>query len=287
MLMFEFLFYLAKPSISFIGFLITTAISVLSLWSKENTMKKAIKRVSVLVLPICIILLINWFCMSQYTQVPMVMELPYFTAAEKLNNASLLYESPRKDQSVFVQYQYPAPGRIVKKNSYVDIYCEEMGTEYPVLYNNFELEVNHNILIETTLRQMGDKGSGSWRKNIAVELGDEFELQVHYRNGYENSTENVMIKIVFPDGIEYVPDSTLLYNTTNPSGIIRDETIATTGVNIGGYASYGDGYVRLKCVLTKKPTNDTTTFVVWGQADVSNDEVLHALQDYAEIKCIG
>ena len=78
-----------------------------------------------------------------------------------------------------------------------------------------------------------------------------------------------MVKDVLPENMKYVAGTTKLYNATNPKGIDRDDTITTTGVNIGGYAVKGDGYVIFTAEVTDRNLvcgNNTVTN--WGQVGV-------------------
>jgi len=122
-----------------------------------------------------------------------------------------------------------------------------------------------DFIVETTMRKQSDR---DWSDNIEVKDGDIVECQVRYKNIGLYPTQNVIVKAVLPQTMRYVNDSTRVYNTTNPDGIIRDNTISS-GVNIGGYSPSGDGYVRFYVeILYTDLEDESQTVYAWGQVGV-------------------
>ena len=82
-----------------------------------------------------------------------------------------------------------------------------------------------------------------------------------------------MIRDVLPTNVEYVKDSTYLYNSVYQKGILLNEnTLTTTGINIGSYSPKGNAYVR----FTGKVVNKTLAcgqnqLVNWASATVNKD----------------
>jgi uncharacterized repeat protein (TIGR01451 family) len=129
-------------------------------------------------------------------------------------------------------------------------------------------------------KQVRKAGTTEWKESVDAEIGEKVEYRIHYKNTSDNATTNVMVKDVLPSNMKYVAGTTVLYNATNPKGIARDDTIITTGVNIGGYAVNGDGYV----VFTAEVTDDSltcgaNTLTNWGQVGVGET----TLQDSAVV----
>lgn len=90
------------------------------------------------------------------------------------------------------------------------------------------------------------KGTQNWSdKAVTAKIGDEVEFQIEYRNLSTETVQNVMIRDILPANLEYVKDSTVVYNASHKNGVkIKDNTITTTGINIGNYAPRGNAYVR-------------------------------------------
>jgi uncharacterized repeat protein (TIGR01451 family) len=129
-------------------------------------------------------------------------------------------------------------------------------------------DVNTGYLVEKQVRK---NGSTTWEKSVTANVGDIVNYQIHYRNLGNVSTTNVMVKDVLPKNMKYLTGTTMLYNATNPNGIKRDDTITTTGVNIGGYAPNGDGYVRFSAqVVDTELACGANTLTNWGQVGVGS-----------------
>ena len=79
--------------------------------------------------------------------------------------------------------------------------------------------------------------------------------------------------------MEYIAGTTKLYNASNPNGIINtNDTITTTGINIGGYAAGANAYIRFRAkVVDKSMACGTNKLVNWGQVGVGQT----TLQDNA------
>ena len=128
-------------------------------------------------------------------------------------------------------------------------------------------DTNEGFLVEKTVRKDGEK---DWQETVTANVGDIVNYQIHYRNLGNVSTTNVMVKDILPKNMDYIAGTTMLYNATNPTGIARDDTITTTGVNIGGYAVNGDGYVRFSArVVDRDLRCGLNALTNWGQVGVN------------------
>lgn len=116
------------------------------------------------------------------------------------------------------------------------------------------------------------KGSGAtFAEKVDAKVGDEVEFQIEYENMTADSAKNVMIRDILPDNMEYVKGSTVLYNYTYQNGLkVDQDTLTTTGINIGNYGARGNAYVR----FTAKVTNENLVcgynqLVNWANATVN------------------
>lgn len=107
-----------------------------------------------------------------------------------------------------------------------------------------------NAKVSKTVRKKGDK---NWTESVNANVGDEVEFQIEYVNLLDKDVENVMIRDILPTNLEYVADSTRLYNAKYQSGVeIKDNTVTTSGINIGGYAPKGNAHVRFTAKVVDK-----------------------------------
>lgn len=138
--------------------------------------------------------------------------------------------------------------------------------------------INNSYTVEKTVRKIGDADK-SYKDSVDANIGDTVEYQIYYKNTTGEHVDNVMVKDILPNNMEYVAGSTKIYNSTNPNGIKNnDDTITTTGVNIGGYDANGEAYVRFRAkVVDKSMVCGTNKLVNWGQVGVGKT----TLQDNA------
>ncbi len=125
-------------------------------------------------------------------------------------------------------------------------------------------------------------GTKEWKTNVNAQVGDKVEFQVEYKNIGENQRHtNVMIKDVIADNLQYVPGSTILYNSNHPNGAVYNEdTLTTTGVNIGNYQTGANAFVRFTAIVVDKSLEcGSNTLVNWMQGGVGRKTI----QDYATV----
>lgn len=126
-----------------------------------------------------------------------------------------------------------------------------------------------NFIVETAIRKQGDK---DWNDVIEAKVGDIIDYQIQYKNTSSKSTKNVMVKFVLSKNVEYIYGSTVLYNVSNPDGIKMSDAIATTGVNIGGYTSNSNAYVRFSAIVRNVNLLDgENSLTAWGQVGVGQE----------------
>ena len=119
------------------------------------------------------------------------------------------------------------------------------------------------------------KGTKTWSETVDAKVGDEVEYQIEYVNLLSDQVDNVMIRDVLPTNVEYVADSTYLYNSNYQSGVLlADNTLTTDGINIGSYVANGNAYVRFTGrVVDNTMSCGKNQLVNWASATVNGDDV--------------
>lgn len=103
----------------------------------------------------------------------------------------------------------------------------------------------HKSVSAKVSKQVRIKGTKTWSESVTAKVGDEVEYQIEYVNLLSEQVDNVMIRDMLPTNVEYVQNSTYLYNTAYPNGeLLKENTLTTTGINIGSYISKGNAYIR-------------------------------------------
>lgn len=131
------------------------------------------------------------------------------------------------------------------------------------------VEENSLFTVESKIRHAGDK---EWAdEELSVEIGDEVEYQIHYKNSANTERSDVMVRFVPPSSVTYIEGSTVLYNSNHQDGLSLDESSSSinTGVNIGSYSVGGDAYIRgrYKVSGSEKLVSGRNILRFWGQVD--------------------
>ena len=129
--------------------------------------------------------------------------------------------------------------------------------------------------------RLKDGEDKTWQDSLNVQVGDLVEYEIAYQNTSEVSQANVIIRDVLPANLEYVPGSTILYNSTYPDGLVGDtDEIVNNGVNIGTYSAGANAFIRFTAkVVDENLAWGSNTLVNWGRATVEQT----VRQDHAEV----
>ena len=120
-----------------------------------------------------------------------------------------------------------------------------------------------------TARLIGNK---EWDDVVWANVGDEIEFQIEYENLLNDTVENVMIRDVLPTNIQYIEGTTYLFNSNYKDGVLLvDDTVTTSGINIGAYSANGNAYVRFtgKVVNSNLAAGDNQ-LVNWANVTVAD-----------------
>lgn len=135
-----------------------------------------------------------------------------------------------------------------------------------------KIHYSDNSKLAKTVRA---KGTKTWSESVNAKIGDEVEFQLAYTNLTAGTVKNVMIRDLLPANLQYVKNSTVLYNANHKNGLkINDDTVTTTGINIGDYATKGNAYVRFTAkVVDTTLTCGNNKLVNWASSTTNNKTV--------------
>ena len=155
-----------------------------------------------------------------------------------------------------------------------------MNGEIPGCYEfdgqvTIELKIHSSVTskLSKTVR-MADTHD-EFTESVNAKVGDTVEFQIEYKNLTGEQVDNVMIRDILPNNLEYVEGSTVLYNSNHQSGLAVDQnTVTTSGINIGSYVAKGNAFVRFKAkVVNKNLTCGSTQLVNWANVTVNSNVV--------------
>ncbi|MBR3138710.1 DUF11 domain-containing protein [Candidatus Saccharibacteria bacterium] len=168
---------------------------------------------------------------------------------------------------------FKLPNEVVTSGALVGY--TSMNGEIPGCYE-YSGVVTINVKVHTSVaakvsKQVRIKGTKTWSESVNAKVGDEVEYQIEYVNLLSQTVNDVMIRDVLPTNVEYVNDSTYLYNANYQSGVkLADNTLTTSGINIGSYSAKGNAYVRFTGkVVDKSLACGSNQLVNWASATVN------------------
>lgn len=152
-----------------------------------------------------------------------------------------------------------------------------MNGEIPGCYKysgvvTIDVKVHKSVAAKLS-KKVRIKGTKEWSESVNAKVGDEVEYKIEYVNLLSDTVNNVMIRDVLPTNVEYVQDSTYLYNYYYQSGtLLDDNTLTTTGVNIGSYSAKGNAEVWFTGkVVDKSMACGDNQLVNWASATVNGE----------------
>ena len=130
--------------------------------------------------------------------------------------------------------------------------------------------VAHNSVTASVSKKVRIKGTKDWSEAVTAKVGEEVEYQIEYTNLLNQTVNNVMIRDILPDNVEYVAGSTKLYNSNHKEGVkISEDTLTTSGINIGNHNEKANSYVRFTGkVVDKSLACGENQLVNWSNATV-------------------
>ena len=162
-------------------------------------------------------------------------------------------------------------------NDNVNIGYESMNGEIPGCFK-YDGEVTIQVKVHKSVnaklsKTVRIKGSGEkFAESVNAKIGDEVEFQIEYVNLLADPVKDVMIRDVLPNNLEYVENSTYLYNSNHKEGVLlSSNNLTTTGINIGGYNSKGNAYIRFTAkVVDKSMACGANQLVNWAASTVAS-----------------
>lgn len=148
--------------------------------------------------------------------------------------------------------------------------CYDFDGQVTIQVRVHSARVNQSLQLTVRKKDSGDH----FTELINANIGDLVEYKIAYENLSDVQVNDVMIRDVLPDGVEYVPNTTYLYNASYTSGtLLDDNTLVTTGINIGNYLPRGNARVRFtgRVVNNNLTCGQDNQLVNWASATVNHE----------------
>lgn len=156
---------------------------------------------------------------------------------------------------------------------------DKLDGKIPGCYD-YDGEVTIQVKVHTSVsakvsKKVRIKGTKTWSESVEAKVGDEVEYQIEYVNLLADTVNDVTIRDILPNNVEYVQDSTYLYNSNHQNGIkLSENTLTTTGINIGNHDAKANSYIRFTGkVIDKSLACGNNQLVNWANSTVSGKVV--------------
>ena len=144
----------------------------------------------------------------------------------------------------------------------------------------YDGEVTIQVKVHTSVsaklsKKVRIKGTKTWSESVEAKVGDEVEYQIEYVNLLAETVKDVTIRDILPNNVEYVKDSTYLYNSNNQNGVkLSSNDLTTTGINIGDHGAKANSYIRFTGkVVDKSLACGTNQLVNWANTTIGGKVV--------------
>ena len=130
--------------------------------------------------------------------------------------------------------------------------------------------------------QVRMEGTKEFQDSLVANIGDTVEFQIEYVNFLGETVHDVMIRDVLPDNIDYIEDSTVLYDSNHQDGILlSDNSLTIDGINIGDHSTKRNSYIRFKGkIVDKSLATGSTSLRNWVKASANNEAVYNCVDIY-------
>jgi len=180
----------------------------------------------------------------------------------KQNYRAALLKTVAQMQGIAVSELENEDHRRRRRMMYIRVFVTALLITIIAVTYHFTVSTRFHGKLSMSVRYVGYT---EWEKELSdARDGDIVEFQVEFRNsrGYlssflskiadsndlQISSDNIMIRAILPDNLEYMDGSTVLYNSVYQEGVrLLDDTVTTSGINIGSYMINGNAYIRFIC----------------------------------------
>lgn len=145
-------------------------------------------------------------------------------------------------------------------------------TKWVVNQRNDVIFKDDIFFVDIKVRKEGDT---EWKRTIRADVGDVVEFQIEYVNRCREDAENIMVRSILPTNMDFVHNSTKFYNSSHQNGFsVKDDDVATCGINIGDYSYQGDAFVTFKTKVKDVNLADGENRLITWATITQNGEAL-------------
>lgn len=90
------------------------------------------------------------------------------------------------------------------------------------------------------------KENPTWGDTVNINIGDQIEFQIEYKNTSEYVQNDVIVFDTLPENVKYIEGTSKRHDSNNPNGIKinPDDLFSGDGLNIGSFESGANSYIN-------------------------------------------
>ena len=93
------------------------------------------------------------------------------------------------------------------------------------------------------------EGENDYKLKIDAVPGEILDFKIHFKNTGTTVLKEVAVYDLLCEELEFVPGTTIIYNDTNPGGVLESDALFKNGFNIGDYKGGIDAIITYKVKL--------------------------------------
>lgn len=90
------------------------------------------------------------------------------------------------------------------------------------------------------------EGENDYKLKIDAVPGEILDFKMHIMNTGTTILKDIAVYDLLGEGLEFVPGTTIIYNDTNPGGVLESDALFKNGFNIGDYQGGTDATITYK-----------------------------------------
>lgn len=93
------------------------------------------------------------------------------------------------------------------------------------------------------------EGENDYKLKIDAVPGEILDFKIHFKNTGTTVLKEVAVYDLLGEELEFAPGTTIIYNDTNPGGVLESDALFKNGFNIGDYKGGIDAIITYKVKL--------------------------------------
>lgn len=173
---------------------------------------------------------------TAYIQTEKTVFLRYVKGSARIYNAGKLNNERVDDDALFGKYG----GTLIGYNQWGYL---PGGEKYS---GNITFRIKADTVGFDMNNSASREGENDYKAQIDAVPGEILDFKIHFMNTGTTILKEVAVYDLLGEGLEFVPGTTIIYNDTNPGGVLESDALFKNGFNIGDYKGGTDATITYK-----------------------------------------